>query len=143
MALPAPTVEEFSAWEVPEKQIGLWEDAWQRFRRNRLAIVGAVLIGFLVLIAFGSPLLVHLGIIHDPLKQNVDYIEAGPGQNGYSLGADQLGRDTLSRLLFGSQISLAVGIMVQGIILPIGLFIGLLRRSSSRRPARRARRPRS
>ncbi|SRR5713226_3899979 len=126
MALPAPTVEEFSAWEVPEKQIGLWEDAWQRFRRNRLAIVGAVLIGFLVLIAFGSPLLVHLGIIHDPLKQNVDYIEAGPGQNGYSLGADQLGRDTLSRLLFGSQISLAVGIMVQGIILPIGLFIGLL-----------------
>jgi len=126
VALPAPTVEEFSAWEVPEKQIGLWEDAWQRFRRNRLAIVGAVLIGFLVLIAFGSPLLVHLGIIHDPLKQNVDYIEAGPGQNGYSLGADQLGRDTLSRLLFGSQISLAVGIMVQGIILPIGLFIGLL-----------------
>ncbi len=126
MALPAPTVEEFSAWEVPEKQIGLWEDAWQRFRRNRLAIVGAVLIGLLVLIAFGSPLLVHLGIIHDPLKQNVDYIEAGPGQNGYSLGADQLGRDTLSRLLFGSQISLAVGIMVQGIILPIGLFIGLL-----------------
>ena len=126
MALPAETVEEFSAWEVPEKQIGLWEDAWQRFRRNRLAIVGAVLIGFLVLIAFGSPLLVHLGIIHDPLKQNVDYIEAGPGQNGYSLGADQLGRDTLSRLLFGSQISLAVGIMVQGIILPIGLFIGLI-----------------
>ena len=126
MALPAAAVEEFSAWEVPEKQIGLWEDAWQRFRRNRLAIVGAVLIGFLVLIAFGSPLLVHLGIIHDPLKQNVDYIEAGPGQNGYSLGADQLGRDTLSRLLFGSQISLAVGIMVQGIILPIGLFIGLL-----------------
>jgi len=126
VALPAPTVEEFSAWEVPEKQIGLWEDAWQRFRRNRLAIVGAVLIGLLVLIAFGSPLLVHLGIIHDPLKQNVDYIEAGPGQNGYSLGADQLGRDTLSRLLFGSQISLAVGIMVQGIILPIGLFIGLL-----------------
>ncbi len=125
MALPAATLEELSAWEVPEQQIGLWSDALQRFRRNRLAIAGAVLIGILVLIAFGSPLLVHLGILHDPIKQNVDYIEAGPGQYGYSLGADELGRDTLSRLLFGSQVSLAVGILVQAIILPIGLLIGL------------------
>jgi len=125
VALPAATLEELSAWEVPEQQIGLWSDALQRFRRNRLAIAGAVLIGILVLIAFGSPLLVHLGILHDPIKQNVDYIEAGPGQYGYSLGADELGRDTLSRLLFGSQVSLAVGILVQAIILPIGLLIGL------------------
>ena len=84
-----------------------------------------MLIGILVLVAFGSPLLVHLGIIADPIKQHVEFIEAGPGQNGYALGADELGRDTLSRLLFGSQVSLAVGIMVQAIILPIGLLIGL------------------
>ncbi|TMC81176.1 MAG: ABC transporter permease [Chloroflexi bacterium] len=126
MALPAAAnIEELSAWEVSEKQIGLWSDALQRFRRNRLAIAGAVLIGILVLVAFGSPLLVHLGIIADPIKQHVEFIEAGPGQNGYALGADELGRDTLSRLLFGSQVSLAVGIMVQAIILPIGLLIGL------------------
>ncbi len=125
MAAPAATLQDLSAWEVPEKQIGLWSDALQRFRRNRLAIAGAVLVGLLILIAFGSPLLVHLGIIHNPLKQNVDYIEAAPGQNGYAFGSDELGRDTLSRLLFGSQVSLAVGILVQGIILPIGLLIGL------------------
>ncbi|TMC86407.1 MAG: ABC transporter permease [Chloroflexi bacterium] len=125
MAIPAAAVEDLSAWEVPEQQIGLWSDALQRFRRNRLAIAGAVLIGLLVLIAFGSPLLVHLGILADPIKQHVEYIEAGPGQNGFRLGADELGRDTLSRLLFGSQVSLAVGIMVQAIILPIGLLIGL------------------
>src|SRR5438309_2929615 len=126
MALPAAAnIEELSAWEVAEKQIGLWSDALQKFRRNRLAIAGAVLIAVLVLVAFGSPLLVHLGILHDPLKQHVEFIEAGPGQNGYALGADELGRDTLSRLLFGSQVSLAVGIMVQAIILPIGLLIGL------------------
>jgi oligopeptide transport system permease protein len=125
LAVPAIAVEQLSQWEVPEQQIGLWSDALQRFRRNRLAIAGAALVVLLVLIALGSPLLVHLGIIHDPLKQNVDFIEANPGQNGYVLGADQLGRDTLSRLLFGSQISLAVGILVQAIILPIGLAIGL------------------
>src|SRR5256884_162535 len=126
MALPAAAnIEELSAWEVSEKQIGLWSDALQRFRRNRLAIAGAVLIAILVLIAFGSPLLVHLGILHDPIKQNVDYIESGPGQNGFSIGSDELGRDTLSRLMFGSQVSLAVGILVQAIILPIGLLVGL------------------
>jgi len=126
VALPvAANIEDLSAWEVSEKQIGLWSDALQRFRRNRLAIAGAVLIAILVLIAFGSPLLVHLGILHDPIKQNVDYIESGPGQNGFSIGSDELGRDTLSRLMFGSQVSLAVGILVQAIILPIGLLVGL------------------
>jgi oligopeptide transport system permease protein len=125
VAVPAVAVDQTADWEVPEKQIGLWTDAWQRFRRNRLAVLGAALVVFLVLIAFLSPLLVHFGIIHDPLRQDVANLEAGPGQAGFLLGSDQLGRDTLSRLMFGSRISLSVGILVQGIILPIGLAIGL------------------
>ncbi|TMD94229.1 MAG: ABC transporter permease [Chloroflexi bacterium] len=125
MAIPATTVEQLVDWEVPEQQIGLWSDALQRFRRNRLAIAGAVLIAVLVLIAFGSPLLVHLGIIQDPIKQHVEFIESSPGQNGFAIGSDELGRDTFARLLFGSRVSLAVGILVQAIILPIGLAIGL------------------
>ncbi len=125
MAIPAAAVEQITDWEVPEQQIGLWTDALQRFRRNRLAIAGAVLIALLIVIAFGSPLLVHIGILKDPLKQNVDFIESAPGQNGFLLGSDELGRDTFSRLLFGSRVSLAVGILVQAIILPIGLTIGL------------------
>ncbi|MHB8612528.1 MAG: ABC transporter permease [Candidatus Dormibacteraceae bacterium] len=124
MAL-AKAVEQSVDWEVAEQQIGLWQDAWHRFRRNRLAVLGAVLILFLVLIAFLSPLLVHLGIIVDPIKQQVENIEVGPGQSGHLLGTDELGRDTLSRLMFGSRISLSVGILVQGIILPIGLAVGL------------------
>ena len=125
MAIPAAAVEQLVDWEVPEHQIGLWTDALQRFRRNRLAIAGAALVGVLVIVAFGSPLLVHFGIIHDPLKQNVEFIESGPGQNGFLIGSDELGRDTLARLLYGSRVSLAVGILVQAIILPIGLLIGL------------------
>lgn len=124
MALAKP-VEVAVDWEVAEQQIGLWQDAWHRFRRNRLAVLGAVLILFLILVAFLSPLLVHLGIIVPPGTQQVENIEVGPGQAGHLLGTDELGRDTLSRLMYGSRISLSVGILVQGIILPIGLAIGL------------------
>jgi len=125
VALAAP-IEQAIDWEVPEEQIGLWQDAWRRFRRNRLALLGAVLVTLLVLIAFLAPLLVHLGIIIDPIHQQVENIEVGPGVAGHPLGTDELGRDTLSRLMYGSRISLSVGILVQGIILPIGLAIGLL-----------------
>ncbi len=124
MALAEQALER-TDWDVAEQQIGLWQDAWQRFRRNRLAIVGAVIIVFLILVAFLSPLLVSLHLIQSPVKQNVEFIESGVGQNGFVLGSDELGRDTLSRLMFGSQVSLAVGILVQLIILPIGLAIGL------------------
>ena len=125
MAIPATAVDQLVDWEVPEQQIGLWSDAFQRFRRNRIALIGAVLIALLALIALTCPLLVQLHVIKDPLLQNVDYIESGPGQNGFLIGSDELGRDTFARLLFGSRVSLAVGILVQAIILPIGLAIGL------------------
>ena len=124
MAVPV-AIEQAIDWEIGEHQIGLWQDAWQRFRRNRLALLGAALVVFLIIIAFISPLLVHFGLIIDPLKQQVEQIQVGPGVAGHSLGTDQLGRDTLSRMMFGSRISLSVGILVQGIILPIGLAIGL------------------
>ena len=124
MAVPV-AIEQAIDWEIGEHQIGLWQDAWQRFRRNRLALLGATLVLLLVLIAFLAPLLVHFGLIVDPLKQQVERIQVGPGVGGHALGTDQLGRDTLSRLMFGSRISLSVGILVQGIILPIGLAIGL------------------
>jgi len=125
MALPAAAAAQEVDWDVPEQQIGLWQDAWQRFRRNRLAVVGAGIVTILVITAFIGPLLVHFGIIHDPLKQDVAFIEVGPGQAGHPLGSDELGRDTLSRLIYGSRVSLSVGILVQLIILPIGLAIGL------------------
>jgi oligopeptide transport system permease protein len=124
VALANP-VEQAVDWEIAEQQIGLWQDAWHRFRRNRLAVLGAAVVVFLVLVAFLSPLLVHFGIIINPTTQQVEHIEVGPGQSGHLLGTDELGRDTLSRLMYGSRISLSVGILVQGIILPIGLAIGL------------------
>jgi oligopeptide transport system permease protein len=125
VALAAPALEQAVDWEVAEQQIGLWQDAWHRFRRNRLAVLGAGLVLFLILVAFLSPLLVHFHLIWNPGTQDVANIEVGPAQAGHPLGSDELGRDTLSRLMYGSRISLSVGILVQGIILPIGLAVGL------------------
>src|SRR5450759_3560259 len=57
--------------------------------------------------------------------QKDEKIEEGQEKKGKQLGTEELGSDTLSRLMYGSRISLSVGILVQGIILPIGLAIGL------------------
>jgi oligopeptide transport system permease protein len=122
-AVPIPAQE--VDWEVAEVQIGLWTDAWTRFRRNRLAVLGAGLVLFLIAVALVSPILVHFGILISPFRQEVESIEVGPGVAGHVLGTDELGRDTLSRLMIGSEVSLTVGLLVQGIILPIGLAIGL------------------
>jgi oligopeptide transport system permease protein len=112
-------------WEVPEQQIGLWQDAWVRFRRNRLALLGLALIVLLLVVTFIAPILVHFKILIDPIDQQVEHIEANPGVAGHLMGTDELGRDIFSRLLIGSQVSLSVGLLVQLIIFPIGLAIGL------------------
>jgi oligopeptide transport system permease protein len=112
-------------WEVPEEQIGLWQDAWVRFRRNRLALIGLALIVLLLLVTLLAPILVHFKILIDPIDQQVEHIEANPGVAGHLMGTDELGRDIFSRLLIGSQVSLSVGLLVQLIIFPIGLAIGL------------------
>jgi oligopeptide transport system permease protein len=122
-AAPQP-VELQPDWEVPE-QIGLWTDVWRRFRRNRLAVAGAVIVVVLVLDAVFAGLLAQFGIIQDPLKQHVELSLAGPSP-GHPFGTDYLGRDMLSRLMFGARISLTIGVLVQGIYVVIGGTIGMV-----------------
>jgi oligopeptide transport system permease protein len=124
MAVPSVVLERVEDWEVGE-QIGMWRDAWSRFRRNRVAVAGIVIVALLVLAAVMAPLLVHIGVLEDPLKQDVSRPDL-PFSPEHPLGSDQLGRDLLSRVMFGAQISLAVGVLVQFIILLIGGTIGLV-----------------
>jgi oligopeptide transport system permease protein len=126
MALPIPSapLELQQDWDVPE-QVGLWTDVWRRFRRNRLAVAGAVIVVILVLDAVLAGLLVQVGLIQDPIKQHVELSATGPSA-AHLLGTDELGRDTLSRLMFGARISLTIGILVQGIYVLIGGTIGLI-----------------
>ncbi len=124
MAMPIVAPAQVIDWEVGE-QIGLWRDAWSRFRRNRVAVGAMVIIALMVLAAVSAPILVHFGLLADPLKQDVSHPYA-PFSPQHPLGSDQLGRDLLSRVMFGAQISLAVGVLVQFIILVIGGTIGLV-----------------
>jgi oligopeptide transport system permease protein len=118
-------------WEVPE-QIGLWQDAWMRFRRNRLALIGLIVVGVLIVVALGARLPPTPGglwkILHltgDPFSQDVVNTYALPSLQ-HPMGTDILGRDLMARVFYGASISLAIGIIVQFLVLAIGGTIGMV-----------------
>jgi len=124
MAAPALVLEQVD-WENPE-QIGLWSDAWMRFRRNRLAVGSLAFVVLLVTLAITAPILEHFGLLQDPTAQDVINSYAGPGTPHHIFGTDDLGRDVLAKVIFGSQVSLTIGLVVQAIVLVIGGTIGLV-----------------
>jgi oligopeptide transport system permease protein len=99
----------------------LWGDAFVRLRRNRLAVVGAVLIISLALASTIVPLISP----YEFDEQNLNAVLEGPS-HAHLLGTDGLGRDVFTRLFYGARTSLAVGIFTQLIVLAIGLPIGAL-----------------
>jgi oligopeptide transport system permease protein len=106
----------------------LWRDAWGRLRKNRLAILGLVLVFLLLFAGIFGPLIAPW-----PYQvQDLQAVFAGgggplpPGSPNHVLGTDQLGRDLLSRLLDGARISVSVAFVVQLVILLIGVPIGAL-----------------
>ncbi|MEK8036068.1 MAG: ABC transporter permease [candidate division NC10 bacterium] len=92
---------------------------WRTFTRNRLAVCAGIVVGILVVLAVLAPLLAPW----DPNKPDTRRILAGPSASHW-LGTDQLGRDVLSRVLYGARISLAVGFISVGIAAVIGIILG-------------------
>jgi peptide/nickel transport system permease protein len=92
---------------------------WRRFRRNGLAVAGAAIVLTLVLVS------VFAGIIapHDPTDIDIKNVLAPPSL-AHPFGTDELGRDVLSRVIYGSRVSLSVGFVAVGIALTIGTIIG-------------------
>ncbi|MFC0219566.1 dipeptide transport system permease protein [Pseudochelatococcus lubricantis] len=100
---------------------------WFHFSENRGAVVGLAIIAALVLVALFAPLIAP----HDPGEQFRDALLAPPawqqgGSPRFLLGTDAVGRDILSRLIYGSQFSLFVGVVVVGIALAVGVTTGLI-----------------
>jgi ABC-type dipeptide/oligopeptide/nickel transport system permease subunit len=96
-------------------------DAWNRFRRNRLAVVGLVIVAGLLLAAVFAPVLAP----HDPSLQDLVAKRTPPGSR-FLLGADEFGRDILSRIIYGTRVALLVGTVVVGIALSLGLLFGTI-----------------
>ena len=102
---------------------GLWHEAFQRLRHSPAAIVGVVMIAILVFLAIFAPLVAP----YSPTEQNLDAIAAGccPGPSReHLLGVDDLGRDELSRLIYGARYSLLIGVVAVTIGLSMGLLLG-------------------
>jgi peptide/nickel transport system permease protein len=94
--------------------------AWQRIRRNRLAMAGLVIVGILLLVAIFAPLIAP----HDPLAQDLTRRLLPPGTPGNILGTDDFGRDILSRIIHGARITLYIIALVAITAPVLGLLIG-------------------
>jgi oligopeptide transport system permease protein len=133
LATTATTSQRRSADVVLERrQRSLWGDALTRLLRNRAAIVGLVVIGIAAFVAlFAQVIAPYDPLAQDPPKQLMEPIWTKAFGSKYTdpafvLGSDALGRDLLSRLMYGMRIGLVVGFVPVSIILVIGLTVGML-----------------
>jgi peptide/nickel transport system permease protein len=94
---------------------------WTRLKRNRMAMVGLGLVLGLFVVSIFAPWLAP----YDPNSINLKEVLMPPSAAHY-LGTDTLGRDVLSRIIFGSRVSLKVGFVAVGLATLIGLFVGAL-----------------
>ncbi|MCK9614650.1 MAG: ABC transporter permease [Candidatus Omnitrophica bacterium] len=94
---------------------------WKRFKKNKLALTGGVLVFGLLAIAVFAPFISP----YDPNTINMDDVLQAPGSR-HILGTDDLGRDILSRMIYGTRISLSVGFVAIAIATIIGIILGSL-----------------
>jgi oligopeptide transport system permease protein len=98
----------------------LWRDAAIRFSKNKLAMASLFIVVLLLLTSVFAPL-----IAPNPNRANPVDARLFPGQKGYLLGTDDVGRDLLKRLIHGTRTSLIVGASVQLIAVVIGVTLGI------------------
>jgi peptide/nickel transport system permease protein len=122
-----PKPRQLKAWLLTDtpgsrKQaaLGLAYRRWRRFSANPLSVFGLVILVLLIIFATIGPSLAP----HDPLRQVLADRLLPPGSPSHWFGTDQLGRDILSRLIFGSRLTLSIAILVVVLVVPIGLAVG-------------------
>jgi len=105
--------------EARPRSSSLWRDGVRRLRRNRLAVAGGVVVVLLCLIAIFADFLAPFPYT----KTNFARLNEAPSR-AYPLGTDQLGRDLLSRMIYGARVSMLVGLGAQVIVVLIGALSG-------------------
>lgn len=109
------------ALATAEKPRGYWRGVGRRFLKDKVAVAAACVAGGLILMAVFAPWLAP----KDPFDGEMIKRLSGIGTEGYPLGADELGRDMLSRLIYGARLSLFMGVTPVLIAFVIGSTIGI------------------
>ena len=102
-----------------------WNESWERLRANRIGVAAGVLILILALIAIAAPIFSQLLTHFDPTRQHLTDNFRPPG-HPYLLGTDELGRDTLTRLIYGGRVTLGVAFLTVLLSLTLGTTVGLM-----------------
>jgi peptide/nickel transport system permease protein len=107
--------------ELPpsSQPVGLWADVWKRFRANKLAIAGLCFIVLLILVAIFADVIAPYSITERDSSQ----FRVGPSSDHW-FGTDLIGRDVFSRVVYGSRVSLRIGIVSTMIAMMIGVLLG-------------------
>jgi peptide/nickel transport system permease protein len=107
--------------EVPHGKQSPTRLFWYRFRRNKPAILGGAIVIFMLLVAAIAPLLAP----YDPNAQDLLHMTAGPTR-AHLFGTDDLGRDVLSRIIFGDRVAVAAATIPVALALLVGVPLGLI-----------------
>jgi len=122
MSSPSLPIEATSATllETPVRQTTFSQDVWRRFRRNRLAVLGAVIVVLLVLVAVFADVVAP----YSPTLVNLNE-QFEPPSLKHPFGTDYFGRDILSRVIHGARISLVIGLVPTVMALAFGTVVGV------------------
>jgi peptide/nickel transport system permease protein len=102
-----------------------WNESWERLRANRVGIFCGLLIVVLALIAIAAPLFTQFLTHAQPYSLDLDHTFQPPGGQ-HLLGTDELGRDTLTRLIYGGRVTLGVAFLTVALSLTLGTTVGLV-----------------
>ncbi|MCK8815799.1 ABC transporter permease [Natroniella sulfidigena] len=120
-----PEVRQESIETEEVEKYSQWKDAWRRLRKNKMAMIGLGITLVVIFVAIFAPLLAPHDPYYSPVMEDgqAELSMQGPSLS-YPLGTDRLGRDILSRIIYGTRISLIVGVITQLIALAIGITLG-------------------
>src|SRR5258708_9072810 len=119
MSVRSPTIPTPTPLAEADHGTSLWRDAWHRLSKNKLAVIGGIVLVCLTLLCVVGPWLIK----NDYQSQNLD-LGATPPSAQHWLGTDTLGRDLFARILCGGRISLMVGLVASAVALVIGVTYG-------------------
>lgn len=107
--------------EPIERGTSLWMDAWRRLRKNRMAVAGAIILCFVVALSVVAPWFSLYSF-----EDQDTALGASSPSGAHWLGTDPLGRDLLTRILYGGRVSLLVGVAATSVSLLIGVLYGAI-----------------